>query len=365
MSNSPWSSSIRAPKTVCASRRWDKSWRHEHALLIRRLSDAGASVIAFDIYLEGSSLFDKELIKAAEAARAKGTRVVFASNGGSQALKLPESAVEVGLACIGNELDWTRLVPLVVRRQRAANPSSAAAEPEYVASLGAVAAKPGATIHYLDMENRWVILKYPGGTEHRMLFSRIEDVSREQECAALAPGDQVAQRFIRFSRLELLRDPNRRHRYQDLLGTPVAPGASEYRGKIFLVGDEVHDPARQVFRGIHVENRYGYEIHADVINTLLHDGVIRALPPLPQFFVTLAMGLLGMVGRFWPWLWCLSRRRAYVCGVPLAYVAMSVWLCAEFQILLSSTYHLGAFALAYWVSDLTLRSARIWDTGRI
>jgi len=55
-----------------------QSGRLVHAALLDRLSEAGAKVVAFDIFFRKPSLFDDSLTQAAERAEKRGTAVVFA-----------------------------------------------------------------------------------------------------------------------------------------------------------------------------------------------------------------------------------------------------------------------------------------------
>ena len=339
---------------------FDKSWRRQHAQLISRLADAGASVVAFDLYLEGESPHDAALTAAATTARNEGksTAVIFGSNRASAAPVLPALVAESGFLCIGTELEWARLASLYVRRPLP--PDSAAPGGarrwQYLASLGARAVAPRSIIRTMDMEQLKVAIDSPTGEPSDVPFSRKNTVTVDQACTALSVGDEVAQRILRLTRLERLREPARRRRYQDLLGPAAADDQAQYGGKIVLIGSELEArESRPVFRGLQTENRFGHEIHADVINTLLHGVDIRPVPALPQFLMMLLMGLLGLLGRFWPPLATTAWGLIFAGAVVALYLAISTWLCAQFYWLLSGVYHLGAFGFAFWVSGLMLR----------
>lgn len=352
-------------------RPFDRTWRRDHAALIAKLAAAGASVVAFDIYLNGTSPHDAELFEAASAARGRGTAVVFGRSGDADALQLPPgSAIALGLLCIGEELDWARLAALALRRPQgpavaalAAGPAAGLAHWGYVPSLAALAVAPGATIRYIDAEHRLILVDHPDGRQSTMPFSRTDTIRMQQACAAAAPGDEVAQHIIRFSPVEAWREPARRRRYQDVLAAAPASLAGAYRGKIVLVGTEFAD-IREVYRGLGTEQRYGYEIHADAIDTLLQGVSYQPLKALPDFLVTLVMGLIGLAGRFWPRLWADRRRIAFAVAVPLACVAFAAWMGAEFHVLLNSTYHVAAFFFAWLVSGWILHSRGLWNTSR-
>lgn len=369
------------------SKPFDRSWRAEHARVIRALAEGGAAAVVFDIHLEGASPHDQALIEAAEAARARGTRVVFGLPKAGAVSVLPTPAIEFGLLCIGTELEWARLAAFALRRpaqqlaanhwQQPANPSAPLEPPataagttarwEYQAALGLRAVVPQAAIHELDFEHRQVRgLQQDGASPLRLPFTRGDTVASEQACDALQLGDQVAQRLVRFTSLQELRDPTRRLRYEALCCAPGGAAAvagatavadkARYHGKIVLIGTELHArELRSVLRGLHSESRWGYEIHADLINNVLAGADLRPADKLAQFLMMLAMGALGLTVRFWRRLWTPWRGRSLLVLVPLIYLVFSIALCAVGQWLLNIAYHLGAYFFAYWVSGLLLR----------
>ena len=352
---------------------FDRSWRAEHAAVIRSLAEGGAAMVAFDIYLDGTSPHDEALAEAATAASAKGTGVIFGIARAGVAPPLPTPAIEWGLLCMGTELEWARLAALGLRRP--AGPPAAGGAPmptlalaalpprwEYQAAMGLRAVAPGALIQEIDFEHRQVRgVQQGNGLPLRMPLSRSQRVDSDQACAALQHGDEVAQRLVRFTPLPLLRDPARRLRYEDLCCASTAGGeaalAAPWRGKIVLVGSELEShELREVLSGLGAEQRWGYELHADLINTLLDDVDLRPLSLLPQFLLMLAMGGLGIAVRFWPRLWKPRwRAHAVLVAVPLAYLLFSAWLCAVAHVLLNASYHIGAFLLANWISGRLLR----------
>ncbi len=347
-------------------KRFDISWREQHAVLIRRLAEAGAAVIAFDVTLRETSRHDAELTAAAAAARQRGTRVVFGA-GGRGGTAAPVAGVEFGLLCIGTELDWARTSPLLARRpaERAVGVGAGAPAVRHLPALGALAARPGAAVLAVDTEHRQIVLAGSAGGSQMLPYSRTERIVGDPACEALQRGDEVAQRIVRFTALERLRAPERRHRYEDVIAGQSLPRAAEFEGKVVLVGTELGDGDRRlVYRGLSVEERHGYEVHADVINTLLQDVNIRPLPLLPQFLVTLGMGALGLAARFWPPLWSRWRGWSFMAACTAGFLAFGVWLCADFHWLLGASYPLAALAFAYWISGVLLRQRGLWHPER-
>lgn len=348
--------------------KFDSTWRADHAKLIRWLAAADAAVVAFDMYLETADPADPTLLAAAVAASSKPdkpdkpTHVVFGRQSATAPAVLPGSVVGLGLLCLGTKLDWARLAPLVVRRTLppAAGASGTAAHWQDLPSFAALAVAPQMTVQYLDMANQQVLVHLPNGEPFPLPFSQAERVQVDQACAALALDDLVLQRIVRFTRLDRLRDSARHYRYEDFLGLPgaggSAPDPARFRDKIVLVGSALEKrDVRSVLRGVATEQRHGYEVQADIINTLLGGVHIRPLARLPQFLIMVAMGLLGLVGRFWPPLGPAPRGSLFAVAVVLAYLLISAGLCTLFGLLLNGVYHLAAFGFAFWVSGVLLR----------
>jgi len=55
---------------------FDISWRERHAMLTDKLSQAGARIIAFDIYFQDAGKFDNDFVGAIEWAEKKGTDII-------------------------------------------------------------------------------------------------------------------------------------------------------------------------------------------------------------------------------------------------------------------------------------------------
>lgn len=334
-------------------RPFDRSWRQEHAGLIRALAGAGAAAVVFDVYLAQPGAQDAALVRAAEQARAGGTAVVFGLGRAGAPPVLATAAIDYGLLCLGTALDLARLAPVAVRRPQ---PAGTGLE-TYLVGLGARAVAPRAVVREIDRGQRRVLATAgEGGAPLRWAYARDERVQGEQSCAALLPGDEVAQRIVRLSGLAQLRAPGRRFRYEDLCCQPLpAATAAALRGRIVLVGSELEArDLRQVFSGRGPEDRHGYEIHADVVNNLLQGVDIQPLSGGLQFLVMLAMGALGLALRFWRAAWSRGARRSLLVGVPLLYALVAAWLCADAQLLLNGVYHLAAFFFAHWVSGRLL-----------
>ena len=96
-----------------------RDWRREHAILIDRLSQAGAKVIAFDMYFEEPTAYDGEFANAIERAQNRHTTVVvgFRSlvDGQPKLIQsFKDAGVKFGLLCIGKKWGTSQVAPLVI-----------------------------------------------------------------------------------------------------------------------------------------------------------------------------------------------------------------------------------------------------------
>ena len=331
----------------------DKTWRREHAQLIDALSRSGAKSIAFDMYLNEPGPHDNELIAAMQSAKARGTAVIFGTErGASPVADVEQAASGIGLLCAGTQQGQATLAPLAVDGKRK------------LAALSVLAANQGGLIEEIDQENRQIFLRTPAGQLKRIKFSTIEQVSKEQvskprgDCPVLEEGDTVAQLIIEFCALKQLRDPARRHRYEDISAELGA--GDRFTGKIVLVGQENESDTMNV--GFRNEERYGFEVHADMLNTLLKGTRIHPVGLWEQFFVMLAMGALGAAPRFYRPLASPVLRRCYLGAVLASYIALAIWLYVKYEVLLNMLYHLGTLFIAYWALGKAARRLGLWDT---
>jgi CHASE2 domain-containing sensor protein len=330
----------------------DTAWSRGHeAQLINALSRAGAKSIAFDMYLNEPRPDDDKLIAAIQSAKALGTAVIFGTERGSSAVASIEKAASgIGLLCTGGKgWPWPTLSsPLAVIGKR-----------KLAAHLSVLAAYPGGQIEEIDQKNWQIRLRTP--TCDQIKFSTIEKVSKpEGDCPILEKDDTVAQLIVELTPLEQLRDPTRRYRFEDIFQETVA--GDRFTGKIVLVGQEKKEDMKTVFREFRSEGRYGFEIHADMLNALLQGTRIRPLGLWEQFAVMLAMGILGVAPLFYrPLASPVWRRCCYFGAVFAAYVAFAIWLYVKDGILLNMLYHLGTMFITYWALGKAARRLGVWD----
>lgn len=161
--------------------------------------------------------------------------------------------------------------------------------------------------------------------------------------------------MIGLSPLESLRAPGSRYRYEDVIAEPSS-ALQDFAGKIILVGLQKSGEDKFFVRG--GEERFGIELHADVVNNLISGINVRPLGGSGEFAMTAAMAACGAGLRVWRPYLALRWRLVLIAAVIAVYLALVVYAYQEFYILLNTVYHVGAFVLAYWAVG---RLARRWS----
>jgi CHASE2 domain-containing sensor protein len=329
---------------------FDKTWRREHARLIRALSSLGAKTIAFDMVLTEPSPYDDELIAAIQSAKRNGTAVIFGTRGKPSSIPAFEQAVTgLGHLCVGTRprLWYASTAPLAVKKRQ---------PQQILPGLPLLAAYPG-PVKAIDDEHGLISVE---DGNRLVKFSLRERVSRPQKaCPALEKGDEVVQLIIEFRPRPMLRD--RRHRYEHIAGKADGASDNRFKGKIVLVGQETERDTISVFHGLWPEERYGLEVHADTLSTLLQGIHIHPLNDWGQFFIMLGMGALGAAARFFRAFASPLSRRLYCAAVVGIYLGASVLLYVEYQVLTNTVYHISAFFIAYWAMGKAARRMGLWE----
>jgi hypothetical protein len=233
-----------------------------------------------DVFLKEQGPFDSELIAAIRRARAKGIPVVFGFNDVSEgkpviAPGFADAVSGLGLLCVGTQLGYARLVPLVL------NPRE-----QKLAPLSLLTAHGAGTIEEVRAGEAGV--RDAEGKTRWVGFSTSHTVARPpNDCPAMPEGSEYAGLILRLSPLELLRA----QRWP--LDTVLTGSADQFKGKIAVGGVELPQDRIEVARGLHREVRYGYELHADAVNNLLQGVSVRPLGTGAQFLLMLIMAALA------------------------------------------------------------------------
>jgi CHASE2 domain-containing sensor protein len=327
--------------------------RRDHAVLIDKLAQAGARVVAFDIFFTRvSPADDAVLARAIEHARAKGTSVVLGAREleGGEPLMVPALRAAAGdwaMLCFGQRLGYANTVPLV--SQSAADGSGAAPGRVRAVGLALAAALPGPA-QMAEGRSRVIVSGDGGRNIREFAYSQLEPVADPQQCPVVQPGDRVAAAIYRAAPLAALQDPQRRHKYEQVLSLGAPELQQRFGGKTVLVGLEMAgEDVFSTFHGWHDETRHGLALHADATSALLQGaGVIVEPVSLPaQWALMVVLGLFGSRLRLWqpqgrPWL-----RGAALAAAALLCLAAALALCLGAALLLNATYQVGALLLGY------------------
>jgi CHASE2 domain-containing sensor protein len=267
-------------------------WRPRHALLLDKLSRAGARVVAFDIRLQRESSYDPALAAAVDAARARGTRVVDGANtllepGVLALAPALRSRVTPGIDCLGeNPLQFSGVVPLVW-----ASSDSSVFLPAFPLAVVAAWRDAGYSI---DLQRGEVTLTGAAGTAlDRIRLTKMTTLrSSQPRCALMTAGSRYGEMLAVRAPVAAWRDPIRRFDYAAVLAFPLDRLAWA-RGKIILVGAAVAAELGSRKIGLRRDTRYGVERHADAIATLLADAEPTPVSLAAQNLLLAVLAALG------------------------------------------------------------------------
>jgi CHASE2 domain-containing sensor protein len=319
--------------------------RREYARLIEALSARGARVVAFDLYFQSETAADGELAAAIRVAGERGTAVVLGlpSIGGLPPAGLRDAGVTWASLCAGRRgAKSAAIIPLLTEKP------DAPAAPIPALALAATAALREARVVDID-QDRARINALEGGRVAPLGVSWVDSGRATRGCPTIGDSDRVALLAVDAMPVAALREPGRRLAYEDLVaaGAPAAGAGPDLTGKVVLVGAEADADSFAVLRGLSLEKRYGFEVHAEALNSLLQGRVIRPLGPRGQFAITLGLALLAALLRS-P---ALDRRalarRALLAAAVVGYLAVGVYVYATSRVMVNTVYHLAALVLAY------------------
>ena len=335
-------------------------WRLRHAAVVDRLSAAGAKVIAFDMYFESPTPHDGVLADAIQRARQRGTTVIVGGNAMVDGLPklvpaLSEAVSSWGMLCVGEKLGSAWMEPLAVEKRAPAETGRRSVV--WSLAVKAVAAFRGLEIS-LDQRHQEILAHNVATNENEgFRYSSTREARRFQKgCPIIGQGDRVHSLMIALSPLAALRqDKARRFTYSDVIGRAV-PAGVPLPTRIVVLGVESPDDTLQVPGG---EQRFGFELHADAINTLLGGIAIRPLGPGAQLAIGIGLALLGGTVRYARPSVTRRWRRLALAVTAVAYVVIALVVYSRLYLLLSPLYHLGgllgAYAMAGKVQDRWFR----------
>jgi len=344
-------------------RKFDPSWRAEHAMLIANAASASARVVAFDLVLEdaGPDAANAALERALAATREK-LSVVFGvqrNAGDGQGLILAQFAplVRQGINCAGLT-GQTGSMPLVVRRTKpaaSAGEGSARESVELTPSFGLAAFSGGGRVGTLEERAQMATVQLRRQQKSQAIpyFSGKTIDDPQPSCDVIAKGDRVVSQRIDPFTLPALRTPPQRVAYEDVVAGDPATLAL-LKNKIVLVGTQLPG-LDTVPLPWPAEDRWGVEMFAVQIDAIARKFAIRKIGPVAEFSLICAMALLGAFTthrlRERPRL----VRAGVLLSIAVAFLIFAVVWYRTQQRLIGVPYDLLALAFGAWLAHRTMK----------
>ncbi|HPF59082.1 MAG TPA: CHASE2 domain-containing protein [Candidatus Competibacteraceae bacterium] len=332
-----------------------RDWRREHAILIDRLSQAGAKVIAFDLFFEEPSAYDQEFADAVARARDRHATVVagFRALGDGQPELIQifkDAGVKSGLLCIGKKWGTSQIAPLVIKK---------AGQTQILHSLALEIS--AAFLEQKIVVNRSIseINLLNPVTQHianTFFISEVNPVQWEQPaCPAIGKQDISASSIIDASWLDSPGNLRSKTRYELIINHPDRNQLDRFNNKIVLIGIERKEDLFPVLKGLTAEEHYGIELHFAIIQSLLSGKTIQPLSSQWQFFTMLVLGLMGGLARLQTRLPSLIFRIGISIILFLVYFAIASYIFQAYRIILNTVYDILAFWVSYWTAGIVKR----------
>jgi len=342
------------------------SWRQYHARLVEALAGK-AKVIVFDLYLDEPTPFDMQLAAAIQHAQARGTTVIVGKaidEGGITRKNVAEELQRVlgnqwGNIDVGGERGgFVRIYQLA----QADKTGSTGNRPE------------GSEVSVIpSLALQAVVMFLANRPTAKSVFDEGKDriqVLSNKELIRSIPVYKNAPSLLDFPYdLVERRKLNDATRSYEEVYNRLDDDAylQEYVDKVVIVGFKGHD-SFDVLQG---EQRYGTEIHANVISNILGNVFVRLLPPLYDFVILAVMVGLGVLVRsryrhVFSSRITLSGQDKKTIDLPgLLFTADLVYLLIAFVvyknglIYIVKYYHLVAPFIAYWLTGKVQRTAKL------
>lgn len=332
-----------------------RDWRREHAILIDRLSQAGAKVIAFDLFFEEPSAHDQEFANAVARARSRHTTVVVGfralGDGRPKLIQIfKDAGVKSGLLCIGKKWGTSQIAPLLIKKadqsrilhSLALETSAAFLERDIVVDQNI------SEINFLNPATQQI--------SNTFAISEVNPVQWEQPaCPAIGKQDISASGIIDASWLDGPGNLQSKYRYELIIKDPDRDQLKQFRNKIVLVGIERKEDLFPILKGLTAEEHYGIELHFAIIQSLLNGKTIQPLSDQWQFLVMLVLGFMGGLARL------RARPLSPILrtGVPimffLLYFGIASYIFQACLIILNTVYDILAFGFSYWTVGIVKR----------
>ena len=329
--------------------------RPNHGVVLDVISRAGASTVVFDLFFSRESIHDEEFAAAIVKATSRGTSVVVGANSyidGEPVISpiLKPAVTGIGILCIGTKLGYAAVAPMAIAKADAAN----GVQPSL--ALAALMATRGQRSLRIDTDDKVIQITDSPYTELEYSeLTRIEpsDSQAQSGCAAIEPGDIVADRYIELSPLNDLRDSEVDYDHV-LRNRDVDFWNKRFANKTVLIGLASESEKFGVLDRIG-EQRYGMELHADIIGNLQDTNAIQALRPHAQLLLMCGLGATSALIVFL--IRNRTHRRIAMTAVTLTYLVVAIVLVLKWQLLLNTVYQLLAFGATYYSA---VKAERRW-----
>jgi CHASE2 domain-containing sensor protein len=355
-------------------RKFDPSWRAEHAALITNAASAAARTVAFDMVLEDStSEAANAALRDALATTREKMPVVFGvqsptrAGTGIGAMLAPFSSLaRQGISCASLEGGQAMALPLAILRAASAVSSAPApgasavpfasqSDPVPLPSFGLAAYSGGGRIELLDESAQSVVVRLRSQRRSQTIgYYKARTLSGpEPGCEVLQPGDRVLRQLIDPYALPPLRTEPQRIAYERIVAGD-ATALAQLKNRIVVVGTLLGGSDRQPLPWP-AEDRWGVELFAAQIDAMARDVAIMRIDPIAEWALMSALALLGAyVGHR-----LRERRRALrvaaLTAIALVWVALSIAWYRSAQQLIGVPYDIAALALGAWLANRNWR----------
>jgi len=304
-------------------------------------------------FKEANEEFDEVFINAVRQANQRGTAVVIGIREFGKDKKfqtrnaLEQAGSHLGVLCVGKKLfESVSTSTLTLIKNNELDESH---EFHSALALKAFEVFQGKKVKDIDPENQTIIFN---NHEIKPLpFSELQTVTTNQShCYATGEGDHVAEILLNLSPREILDNPKRRYDYHKII--QANPNElKQFKDKIVIVGitgEVKRTESFKVYLGL--EERHGFEFHADTLNNLLlPDNIIRKLAYNYQLIIIILIALLGFAIRFW----LPQTQKHWWLGlifVALLIFGLNLFCYSAYYVLLNPTYYIGTFVIVYWIT---------------
>ncbi len=329
------------------------NWRGYNAEVIEGLAKAGAKVVVLDVEMHGPSDFDDQLARAIERAKGLGTQVVTGTrieDDGTITQDVPDELASVLRDRFGN-INVGRLDGGFVREYQLAQPDRERSNPQarevpLLPSLSLLAVSS-----YLSNDSSIIAVfnKDYDTIQLRSNGSEVKSIPvNENELSLYDFPYDLADR----SRLKSATKP-----YREVYARRNDPASlRDYQNKIVLIGYERRDTNFGVLQG---ENRFGTEIHANVISNILGSIYIQKLPDIFDFLIVAVMAGAGALiqtkfRHVFSTQFSIGKKTIDVPGLlfltDIVYLLIAFLVYKNGLIYIVKSYHLAAPFITYWLA---------------